>query len=176
MRRLALLICLSIKRTERCSLTGLFLTRRASAPSCSPASFLELLYHSFSESSGSRTQLSMSSVDSKTKSRCGAPGCENRTYSSPSNLKRHIKAKHNQAVEMLCGKSFPNHPSNIKRHMDSCGCVVQVQPLLPAVGHGVGMTNTTNTTTTLTFDVTHMILNDFNNECYSVDSIYFGPF
>ncbi|KAK0370999.1 hypothetical protein CLIM01_11649 [Colletotrichum limetticola] len=120
----------------------------------------------------------MSAADSKTKSRCEVFGCENRTYSSPSNLKRHVKANHNQAVQVSCGKCFPNHLPKIKRHKDACGCVVLVEPLIPDVGHGVGtpgMSTTANTTTMPTFDVTHVMLDNCNNEYYPVGSISFGP-
>ncbi|KAK1714106.1 uncharacterized protein BDZ83DRAFT_734547 [Colletotrichum acutatum] len=68
------------------------------------------------------------------------------------------------------------YASNIKRHKDTCGCVVLVQPPVPAVGHGVGTDNTADTTTTPTFDVTHMMLNGFNMEYYPADLIFYGPY
>ncbi|KAK1674503.1 hypothetical protein BDP55DRAFT_632948 [Colletotrichum godetiae] len=123
----------------------------------------------------------MPTADAKARLRCEAPGCEHRTYSSPSNLKRHINSKHNQAIQMSCGKSLPNHQSNIKRHKDACGCTVLDQPLVPAVGNGVGTptmhTTTNNATMTSTFeDVLDMMLNEFNNAYPPMDNNFFGPF
>ncbi|KAK1525384.1 hypothetical protein CABS01_00473 [Colletotrichum abscissum] len=93
-------------------------------------------------------------VGTEAKARCEAPGC-NRTYANHSNLNRHIKANHSQAVEMSCGKSFPNHPWNIKRHKDSCGCVVLVPP---------------------TFEVAHMMLDNPNMVCYPANHDLYGSY
>ncbi|KAK1536834.1 uncharacterized protein CCOS01_02154 [Colletotrichum costaricense] len=121
----------------------------------------------------------MPASDTKAKLRCEAPGCDG-AYSSPSNLKRHINSKHRQAVQMSCGKSFPNHQSNIKRHKEICGCTVLVQPLVPAGGTDPGVPTTaatTNTMTTLAIDDTlDMMLNDFKDAYYPVDNNLFGPF
>ncbi|KAK1637267.1 hypothetical protein BDP81DRAFT_427067 [Colletotrichum phormii] len=76
-----------------------------------------------------------------TKSRCQEPGCD-RTFSSPSNLTRHINSKHREAVHMSCGKHFPNHKSNIKRHQETCGCEVLVQPTIPAGENDFGLDDT----------------------------------
>ncbi|KAK1509637.1 hypothetical protein CTAM01_01760 [Colletotrichum tamarilloi] len=120
----------------------------------------------------------MPAADTKAKLRCEAPGCV-RAYSSPSNLKRHINSKHRQAVQMSCGKSFPNHQSNIKRHKKTCGCTVLVQPLVPAGGTdpGIPTTATANTMTTPTFDDTFdLILNDLKDAYHPVDNNLFGQF
>ncbi|KAL3301486.1 hypothetical protein RB213_002591 [Colletotrichum asianum] len=51
--------------------------------------------------------------------RCVKPEC-NATFSTKSNLNRHIKSKHGPKVQAACGKEFPNQPWNIKRHMSAC--------------------------------------------------------
>ncbi|KAK1535332.1 hypothetical protein CPAR01_08874 [Colletotrichum paranaense] len=110
----------------------------------------------------------MPATDTKAKLRCEAPGCEHRAYSNASNLKRHIRSKHGRAVQMSCGKSFPSHQSNIKRHKITCGCDVVVQ---------TPMTATTNTMTTPTFDDTFdLILDDLKDAYYPVDNNLFGSF
>ncbi|KAK1637268.1 hypothetical protein BDP81DRAFT_393945 [Colletotrichum phormii] len=110
--------------------------------------------------------------------RCEVPGCKHgRIYASPSYLKRHIKSKHYQAVQMSCGKSLPNHRSNIERHKRKCGCEILVQPLVPAGGYGIGtpMSATTNIAMTPTFDDTFdMVFNHFNNAYYPVDGSSLG--
>ncbi|KAK7436163.1 hypothetical protein CaCOL14_009931 [Colletotrichum acutatum] len=119
----------------------------------------------------------MPATGTKAKLRCEASGCD-RAYSSPSNLKRHVNSKHRKAVQMSCGKSFPNHQSNIKRHKDTCGCEVLVQSPFPAEGTCLGtpMAATTDTMTAPTFDDLDMMLNDFNNANYPVEDNLFGPF
>ncbi|TID01975.1 hypothetical protein CH35J_003940 [Colletotrichum higginsianum] len=52
--------------------------------------------------------------------KCHEPGCESKPFASPSNLKRHAKAKHGPKVTMPCGKKRSDHSSNNKRHEKSC--------------------------------------------------------
>ncbi|WQF75685.1 hypothetical protein CDEST_00699 [Colletotrichum destructivum] len=51
---------------------------------------------------------------------CHEPGCESKPFASPSNLKRHAKAKHGPKATMPCGKKRSDHSSNNKRHEKSC--------------------------------------------------------
>ncbi|KAK1457586.1 hypothetical protein CCUS01_09700 [Colletotrichum cuscutae] len=51
---------------------------------------------------------------------CKEPS-RDRTFSTQSNLKRHIQSKHGTPVQMPCGKDLPNHTSNTMRHQKSCG-------------------------------------------------------
>ncbi|KXH61315.1 hypothetical protein CSAL01_09046 [Colletotrichum salicis] len=50
------------------------------------------------------------------KLRCEEAGCKNRTYTTRSNLARHIKAKHGEPVQMPCGMIRQDHRSNSLRH------------------------------------------------------------
>ncbi|KAK0371002.1 hypothetical protein CLIM01_11652 [Colletotrichum limetticola] len=52
--------------------------------------------------------------------RCEKAGCESRTYSTPSNLARHIQAKHGEPVQMPCGIIRQDHQSNSRRHQLGC--------------------------------------------------------
>ncbi|KAG7051828.1 hypothetical protein JMJ77_0002444 [Colletotrichum scovillei] len=119
----------------------------------------------------------MPATGTKAKLRCEASGCEHRTYSSLSNLKRHINSKHKQAVQMSCGKFFSNHQSNIKRHKNTCGCEILVQSPVPAGGTDLGTPMTAITTMTAsTYDDLDMMLNDFNNGYDAVENNLFGSF
>ncbi|KAE9576675.1 hypothetical protein CGMCC3_g7125 [Colletotrichum fructicola] len=51
--------------------------------------------------------------------RCTNIQC-NSTFSTRSNMNRHIKSKHGPKVRAACGKEFLNQPWNIKRHMSTC--------------------------------------------------------
>ncbi|KAJ0165541.1 hypothetical protein CTA2_10890 [Colletotrichum tanaceti] len=57
---------------------------------------------------------------SPTTSMCHEPGCESKPFASPSNLRRHAKAKHGPKATMPCGKKRSDHSSNNKRHKKSC--------------------------------------------------------
>lgn len=52
--------------------------------------------------------------------RCEEVGCESRTYSTPSNLARHIQSKHGEPAHMPCGIIRQDHPSNSRRHQLGC--------------------------------------------------------
>ncbi|KAK1674501.1 hypothetical protein BDP55DRAFT_176521 [Colletotrichum godetiae] len=61
---------------------------------------------------------------------CQALGCTS-TYSSQSNLNRHIKAKHGVYVQMPCGKLRQDHGSNSRRHKLRCPDCRAIQSLPP---------------------------------------------
>ncbi|KAH9243799.1 hypothetical protein K456DRAFT_1756602 [Colletotrichum gloeosporioides 23] len=52
--------------------------------------------------------------------RCTKVECSS-TFSTKSNLNRHLRSKHGPKAHAACGKEFPNQPWNIKRHMKACG-------------------------------------------------------
>lgn len=120
----------------------------------------------------------MSTAKAKAKLRCEAPGCEQRAYSNLSNLKRHTNSKHSQAVQMSCGKSFPNHPSNLKRHMETCGCATLNQPpvLAGRDGADVSTSATTSTLVMPTFDDSLYSMGNFNDTYYTSNFASFGLF
>ncbi|KXH61316.1 hypothetical protein CSAL01_09047 [Colletotrichum salicis] len=93
------------------------------------------------------------------KLRCEKPGCELTTFTTRSNLNRHNHSKHGTAVHMSCGKTLPNHKSNIKRHQKSCvkSCTALGQPSTPDahIGFGSPTSATTGTTETTDFVSTH---------------------
>ncbi|KXH35812.1 hypothetical protein CSIM01_00526 [Colletotrichum simmondsii] len=68
--------------------------------------------------------------------RCEEAGCENRAYSTASNLARHIQSMHGEPVQMPCGMIRQDHPSNSQRHQLGCsGCrVILGLPPLGALG------------------------------------------
>ncbi|KAK1466878.1 hypothetical protein CMEL01_10871 [Colletotrichum melonis] len=119
----------------------------------------------------------MPAAGTKEKLRCEAPGCA-RTYSNPYNLKRHVDTKHSPSVLMTCGKSLPNHKSNMKRHRVTCGCAARVQPSDSAGGNGTDTptTATTNATGTPVFDDPFYMFIDFNNAYGSMNGNPSGPF
>ncbi|KAK1536837.1 uncharacterized protein CCOS01_02157 [Colletotrichum costaricense] len=92
------------------------------------------------------------------KFRCEKPGCELTTFTTRSNLNRHNYSKHGTAIRMSCGKPFPNHKSNIKRHQKSCArsCTALDQPSSPAAQTSFGSPTsaTTGAAETRDFDFT----------------------
>ncbi|EXF76489.1 hypothetical protein CFIO01_09143 [Colletotrichum fioriniae PJ7] len=68
--------------------------------------------------------------------RCEETGCENRTYSTASNLARHIQSMHGEPVQMPCGMIRQDHRSNSRRHQLKCaGCrAILGLPPLDALG------------------------------------------
>ncbi|KAF9877278.1 hypothetical protein CkaCkLH20_04978 [Colletotrichum karsti] len=61
----------------------------------------------------------MANKTSQAKLNCTEPNCS-ATFTTKSNLTRHIKAVHGQKSRMACQKRLSNQPWNIKRHVESC--------------------------------------------------------
>ncbi|KAJ3941725.1 uncharacterized protein N0V96_008439 [Colletotrichum fioriniae] len=91
------------------------------------------------------------------KFRCEKSGCELTKFTTRSNLKRHTQSKHGTAIRLSCGKTLPNHKSNIKRHQKSCGksCMAQLSAPTEQVGFGSPTSATTGATETTNFDFNH---------------------
>ncbi|KAK1842505.1 hypothetical protein CCHR01_14844 [Colletotrichum chrysophilum] len=52
--------------------------------------------------------------------KCPQPSCQSTTYSTRSNLARHMRSKHGPKARMACGEERANHTSNKKRHERNC--------------------------------------------------------
>lgn len=81
---------------------------------------------------------------------------------------------------MSCGKSFPNHPSNLKRHMETCGCAILNQPPVLAGRDGAGVpmsaTASASAMVTPTFDDLLHSIGSFNYAYYTSNDVSFGLF
>ncbi|KAK0371000.1 hypothetical protein CLIM01_11650 [Colletotrichum limetticola] len=97
---------------------------------------------------------------------CGKPGCELTTFTTRANLKRHTQSKHGTAIKLSCGKTLPNHKSNIKRHQKSCKTLCTALDQLSTSTQQVGFGSVTSTTTSATRTVDF----DFNHGFYPVES------
>ncbi|KAK1466876.1 hypothetical protein CMEL01_10869 [Colletotrichum melonis] len=105
--------------------------------------------------------------------RCEEAGCESKTYSTPSNLARHIQSKHGEPVQMPCGIIRQDHRSNSRRHQFGCsGCrAILGLPSLDALGSPI-LNDTLNEVgnTIDTFDVVGAHL--FDDNLVETDSIF----
>ncbi|KAK1536838.1 uncharacterized protein CCOS01_02158 [Colletotrichum costaricense] len=102
--------------------------------------------------------------------KCKEHGCGTKTYSTQSNLRRHVRSKHGEPVLMSCGRLLPKHTSNIKRHRDKCKgcCQALVMTSTPEQNEfGRLMSDANIVTESSSLDVSFdNYLEDFNNLSY----------